>query len=193
MKYTTAILHHPEFLRLQEQILELEKDRIYCRHDLTHLLDVCRMAWIMYLEDCRQNDKRKMSEEKDRFYVTGLLHDIGRAAQYETGEHHAPAGQRIAAGILNDISYPQEWMEETLQIVGEHHGRTRENGSAPVLAERKIHMTECHGEKSPFIVEMRTMADYIRKADHLSRNCFCCRAADTCKWKEEERNQTVYC
>ena len=213
MKFTEKLLKHPEFLRLQKRVQQMEQDRMYCHHELSHALDVCRMAWMMYLEDawsvyrkeCRQKtepqtpvsgaennveiagqmvaDRRKnevayaedtflntdnMQEKKDQFYVTGLLHDIGRVTQYETGEHHSVAGVRIAEKILTEIGYPSAWMRETLQIVGVHHGRKEAEG------------------------EPYTMEYYIRRADHLSRNCFCCEASDSCKWRKEERNQTIF-
>ena len=69
--------------------------------------------------------------------------------------------------LLSDIGYPSEWMSETLQIVGVHHGREEENAETGV------------------------MEYYIRRADHLSRNCILCEAADSCKWSDEERNQTI--
>lgn len=200
MKFTEKLLKHPEFLRLQKRVQQMEQERIYCHHELSHALDVCRMAWMMYLEDQMQenfrygsdtewkqdsgwnvvsksrsetaacvteNRKMDICEKKDQFYVTGLLHDIGRVAQYETGEHHSEAGVRIAKQLLAEIEYPSEWMAETLQIVGVHHGREEEKE------------------------ESGTMEYYIRRADHLSRNCFCCEAADSCKWSDEERNQTI--
>lgn len=213
MKFTEKLLRHPEFLQLQKRVQEMEQDRMYCHHELSHALDVCRMAWMMYLEDeykmhlkerwqkketeshvsepknnaetagQRETDLQKddadhvevsylnadnMLAKKDQFYVTGLLHDIGRVAQYETGEHHSVAGVRIAEKLLTEIEYPSEWTKETLQIVGVHHGREDEEGVA------------------------YTMEYYIRRADHLSRNCFFCEASDSCKWKKEERNQTIY-
>lgn len=174
MKFTEKLLKHPEFLRLQKRVEQIEQDRIYCHHELSHALDVCRMAWMMYLEDQMQEkfesgleDSVNLQEKKDQFYVTGLLHDIGRVAQYETGEHHSEAGMRIAKQLLSEIGYPEEWMSETLQIVGVHHGREEENAETGV------------------------MEYYIRRADHLSRNCFLCEAADSCKWSDEERNQTI--
>ena len=169
MKYTEKILEHPGFLEIQKKITQCERERIYCHHEIEHALDVCRMAWIMYLEAHadQRTEPSVLEEEKDRFYVTGLLHDIGRACQYETGEHHASAGKNIAQQILTEIGYPKDWLEETLCIVGAHHGRdgfSRENDS---------------------------MGYYIQKADHLSRNCFLCEASDSCKWKDEERNLTI--
>ena len=211
MKFTEKLLKHPEFLRLQKRVQQIEQNRIYCHHELSHALDVCRMAWMMCLEDQMQEKLRSESEidlknsydresvlesgkritkernaectddickkkqgsvnlqeKKDQIYVTGLLHDIGRVAQYETGEHHSEAGMRIAKQLLSEIGYPAEWMSETLQIVGVHHGREEEKD------------------------ESGTMEYYIRRADHLSRNCFLCEAADSCKWSDEERNQTIF-
>ena len=54
MKFTEKLLKHPEFLRLQKRVQQIEQDRIYCHHELSHALDVCRMAWMMYLEDQMQ-------------------------------------------------------------------------------------------------------------------------------------------
>ena len=51
MKFAEKLLKHPEFLQLQKRVQEMEQDRIYCHHELSHALDVCRMAWMMYLED----------------------------------------------------------------------------------------------------------------------------------------------
>ena len=207
MKFTEKLLKHPDFLQLQKRVQEMEQDRMYCHHELSHALDVCRMAWMMYLEDeykrhlkehwqksdtktqvCVEPDGQNIADmrknstdsvektllcpddmltKKDQFYVTGLLHDIGRVAQYETGEHHSIAGVRIAEKLLTEIGYPDEWKKETLQIVGVHHGREENEG------------------------ELYTMEYYIRRADHLSRNCFFCEASDSCKWKKEDRNQTI--
>ena len=146
MKFAEKLLKHPEFLQLQKRVQEMEQDRIYCHHELSHALDVCRMAWMMYLEDEYKTHLKEyraeiagqyitdlqtddadhtekpylnadnMLAKKDQFYVTGLLHDIGRVAQYETGEHHSVAGVRIAEKLLTEIEYPSEWMRETLQM-----------------------------------------------------------------------------
>lgn len=170
MKYTENLLKQPAFLQWQAEIQSYEQDRIYCKHDLAHALDVCRIAWILYLEYRLSLDGNEMgSWEKDRFYVTGLLHDVGRVFQYRNGEHHSSAGVRMAEQILREIGYPSEWMEETLRIIGSHQGRS-------TLQEMP-----------------KNMEYFLRRADHLSRNCFCCAAADSCKWKEQERNQTIRC
>ena len=172
MNYVDAILRHPEYIRIQKRISSLEKERIYCHHEIEHALDVARMAWIYYLEDCCKKRKipENMEEQKEMLYVCALLHDIGRASQYEEGIHHSRAGQKIAGKILEDISYPRDKKEAVLHIISGHH--TGSEGS-----------TE----------ECCTLKDYICRADHESRLCFWCSASDTCKWNEEERNRTLGC
>lgn len=169
MKYTERLLKNELFVQTQQEIKQHEEDRIYCHHELEHGLDVCRIAWILYLEQCLEKEASEIKWQKDQFYVTGLLHDIGRARQYAAGEHHSIAGVKLAKEILAQIDYPAEWTEEALQIIGEHHGREKKNP------------------------DKERIGYYIERADHLSRNCFCCAAADTCKWSETERNQTILC
>lgn len=187
MKYTEKILEHPGFQCIQKEITEWERERIYCHHEMSHALDVCRMAWILYLELCAEHqwEEIRTEEIKDRIYVTGLLHDIGRAAQYETGEHHSSAGEKIAEQILTEIDFPREWKNDVLDTITAHHGRNNrgsQKGGVGFLAEQVTGL------------ETAELITYcIQRADHLSRNCFCCEAAETCKWKEEERNQTVVC
>lgn len=212
------------FQQVQREIREDEADRIYCRHELEHGLDVCRIAWIMYLEavtsgnsaetrhtgfsggylkagktrmsdslpdygkkdlpdygneekgcrraDCEENPDcgpEPWEEIKDRFYVTGLLHDIGRSLQYRTGEHHSAAGAALAEQILREIDYPEDRIRETADFIQDHHGRQN------------------------IYTDQNSIGYYIERADQFSRNCFCCTAADTCKWEDEERNQTIRC
>ena len=56
--------------------------------------------------------------------MTGLLHDIGRASQYQTGEHHAAAGARLAEEILEQVGYPEAWKQETVSAIRAHCGQT---------------------------------------------------------------------
>jgi uncharacterized protein len=196
MKYTEKLLKHPEFLQIQEEITQWERERTFCHHEMAHSLDVCRMAWIMYLEDFwnpqkqpflldetsigasedTMDDNQQMEAVKDAIYLSGLLHDIGRAAQYAHGVHHAVAGGEIAHRILTDISCPDTWTRQIEKIISGHNGNRKDNkdltnGSFEDMWEQ-IHC-------------------YIRRADHLSRNCFLCQAVNECKWEKNERNQTV--
>ena len=47
MQRIQAILSHPLFCESLHKIQELERDRIYCKHGLPHLLDVARIASLM--------------------------------------------------------------------------------------------------------------------------------------------------
>src|SRR5699024_6500910 len=95
MERVNKILKHPIFLREQQRIKAFEKNRIDCGHQSEHLLDVARIGWIMILEE-------KQNIEKSVFYAAALLHDIGRAVQYETGEPHQLAGILLAGQVLED-------------------------------------------------------------------------------------------
>lgn len=170
MIYVQRLLEHSEFRQLQREIEIEETDRIYCRHGFSHSLDVCRIAWILFLEEnggLTDPEGTDLSVWKERIYLTGLLHDIGRTAQYRTGEHHAEAGRRIAARMLQDIECPAEWRDEILSVVELHFGRDSSR------------------------MQPGSLGDYICRADHLSRNCFLCDASDTCKWKESEKNKGI--
>jgi len=177
MKYTDRLLKNERFLQIQRDIRTDETDRIYCHHELEHGLDVCRIAWIMYLEDVvsegmisdttdAESDSDR-EEIKDRIYVTGLLHDIGRSCQYRTGEHHAVSGAALAEQILRTIDYPENRISETVDFIRDHHGRQN------AYTDRSM------------------IGYYVERADQLSRNCFCCPAAATCKWSDAERNRTI--
>lgn len=50
--------------------MKKKKDRIFCGHDMGHLLDVARLAWIFNLE-------ANQEISKERIYAAALLHDIG--------------------------------------------------------------------------------------------------------------------
>ena len=75
MKYVEALLKNDMYLETLAQIQTAETDRIFCRHDFSHLLEVCRIAYIMNLE-------HNFGLEKEMIYLCGLLHDIGRAQEY---------------------------------------------------------------------------------------------------------------
>ena len=46
MDRVNAILKHKTYRKYYDQIEKIEKDRIFCRHQMPHLLDVARIAYI---------------------------------------------------------------------------------------------------------------------------------------------------
>ena len=46
MERVDAILRHPTFTAALAELHEQERERIFCRHGLEHLLDVARLMYI---------------------------------------------------------------------------------------------------------------------------------------------------
>lgn len=76
-----------------EKITRLETDRIYCKHDMHHFLEVARIA-------VRRNQEQQLGFNQEILYAVALLHDIGRWVEYEDGTDHAAASARLAEPIL---------------------------------------------------------------------------------------------
>lgn len=113
MQRIQAILSHPLFRESLHKIQELERERIYCKHGLPHLLDVARIASLMAVD-------RQLDLPRDVIYAAALLHDIGRLQQYLTGEDHAAAGMRTAQEILRDTAFSASEQQAILQAVSKH-------------------------------------------------------------------------
>lgn len=114
------ILKDERYLKLLSDVEELEKNRIFCKHDISHSMDVARIATIIWLEDGKAKELKR-----DIIYATGLLHDIGRAVEYKEGRPHDEASAEIAAEILPDCGYlPSEISEISQAIIG-HRGRNQ--------------------------------------------------------------------
>lgn len=114
------ILKDKRYRNLLNEIEILEKDRKFCKHDISHFMDVARIATIIWLEDGKAKELKR-----DIIYAAGLLHDIGRAVEYKDGMSHDEASAEIAAEILPDCGYlPSEISEISRAIIG-HSGRNQ--------------------------------------------------------------------
>ena len=74
MERVNRILKNHTYQDCLQQIYRLEAGRIFCGHDMTHFLDVARLAYIFNLEE-------NLQIEKERIYAAALLHDVGRHIQ----------------------------------------------------------------------------------------------------------------
>ena len=101
MKRIDEILEHEVFQKQLSDINEAEKNRMFCNHDMEHLMDVARIAWILNLED-------GIGLDRELVYATALLHDIGKGRQYKEGISHEIAGGEIAQTILKDCGFTEE-------------------------------------------------------------------------------------
>lgn len=152
-----CILLNDEYISHLKKIEAAEQDRKFCRHNLTHFLDVSRIAWIMNLEE-------NLDLNKEIVYGTGLLHDIGRWQEYETGIDHAIASANLAESILDRCGFTQEEKEMITNAIENH---------------RSLKATD-------------DLSRIIYKADKVSRPCFNCPSIGDCKRFQNNEKPTFY-
>jgi len=163
MERVNAVLKHPEFCNRLRKIAELERDRVFCGHGLEHMLDVARIAYIQSLEIGNREFKWGIKGAsnpgviKELIYAAALLHDIGRARQYEDGTPHEQESARIAAKILPECRFD-------------------ENETSLILDAILSHRAKSDGEIEGF-------AGLMCRADMLSRRCYDCAVSKDCKWE----------
>lgn len=151
------ILQNAQYKEEFNKILQYEQKRIFCRHTMEHFLDVARIMYILSLEE-------QVQISKDLIYATALLHDIGRAQEYENGIPHEEASIPIARSVLNNCNYSQEEIQLITDAIESH---------------REITSTD------------NILSTYLYRADKLSRNCFSCPASEKCHWPDHKKNSTV--
>lgn len=162
MPYVARVLKDEQYLERLSRLEELEADRRFCRHDLTHFMDVARLAWIRDLEE-------KGGLDREMIYLYALLHDMGRVEEYEQGISHAQASAAYAGEIFSKIGYPKERADVICGAILGHRGGALAKRTADGTAER--------------------FAELTAWADHASRMCFRCPAQAECNWAEERRNR----
>lgn len=158
MLLVESIRLHPLYIEWSKRLMAAERSRRFCLHQISHQLDVARIAYIRALE-------RKMSFRKEVIYAAALLHDIGKAVQYEEGEPHEIAGARIATDILNDIPGFSA-LEKTAIVAAIAQHRRYSDDSSP-------------------------LGKLLFEADKASRPCFACPMREECSWSAEKQNQGV--
>ncbi len=107
------IMANSIFIQCMSEIEQAEKNRIFCRHDFGHSLDVARICYIMSLE-------RNLGFDKEIIYATALLHDIGRSAEYRENCSHHQAGARLAEGILKDAGFTDDEISQICMAIKQH-------------------------------------------------------------------------
>jgi len=155
MERVNLIIEHPLFVEQLKKVKEFEKNRIFCGHDMTHFLDVARIGYILALEE-----RYAMPfgyDLKEIFYAAAMLHDIGRAGQYEDGTAHEVESTRLSETILPDCGFSSGESELILDAILSH--RTKSENKRDGISE------------------------YLYRADKLSRNCIDCLGIEQCDWK----------
>ena len=121
MDRINQILRHPFFKKYMEANAVNEKNRVFCRHDMSHVLDVARIAYILNIEEAHHLSR-------DMIYGAALLHDIGRHVQYETGEKHAYVSAGLAPEILKECDFSEEEVEKIVSAIYTHSDKSQMDG-----------------------------------------------------------------
>lgn len=167
MKRVNQIWNHPLYQENFRLLLTQEADRKFCRHGLDHCLDVARLICLYEWEAGRKPDR-------ELIYGAALLHDLGRAWEYQNGTPHEEAGQQLAVRILPDCGYTQEEQRQILEAIGNH----RRQGSR----QEAYDSGRAAGPG---------LAALLARADKESRCCFACPAEPECRWAEEKKNKKI--
>ena len=167
MERVNEILSHPLYQEYYEKLEKIEEDRIFCRHQMSHLLDVARIAYI-------QNLEQNLGFSKEVIYAAAILHDIGKCEQYENKTPHEIAGENVARKILLDLN--EQWTnQEELHFT--------EDEVTMILSAIRNHRREADAKN--------VLDQLLYVSDKLSRNCFTCPAEAQCNWSEEKKNRGV--
>lgn len=156
MDRVNQIWKHPLYQTELHKLQLLEADREFCKHTPEHFLDVARLAYIRALEE-------NYPVSKELIYCTALLHDIGRARQYEDGTPHDEAGAVIAEQILKELGFSPEEIQAIVSAIRGHRVETNQT----------------------------ILGQLIYRADKKSRNCFSCKAEPECYWSPAKKNMTI--
>ncbi len=130
MRRVNALLRHPAFTETLSELEALERERIFCRHGLSHLLDVARIMWIQALE-------QGLSLDKETVYAAALLHALGRVAQLRQGVPHEEASAALAVAILPECGYTAAETAAISDAILSHRGSG--GGGATSILGRLLH------------------------------------------------------
>ncbi len=158
MERINRILEDDRYRRYVLEIEKHESERPFCRHDMSHFLSVSRIAYIMGLESGAGIDKAV-------YYACGLLHDIGRFVQYETGEDHALVSVRLARPILISAGFGKADVEAVCAAIAKHRKETP---------------------------DANALESIVYRADKASRPCFSCPSKALCKNDNQKQQPLTY-
>lgn len=162
MKRIEALWQNRIYRNYYQRLQEEERERLFCRHDMQHFLDVARIAYIINME-------QHMGIAKDVIYAAALLHDMGRVKEYDSGMPHALASVTMANEILATL--PKE--------------------AAFTEIEKKTIFSAIATHQKNDGTRDEPLAMVLQKADRLSRPCYLCRSRSQCKWPNEKMNMTI--
>ncbi len=121
-----AIINDHFYIECLAKNADREKERRFCRHDYRHMDEVARVSYNILLDSGGLAEIAVSGElsgsdvTREVVYAAGLLHDIARWVQYDTGEDHALAGARLARGTLARAGFDAREKAVVLRAIREH-------------------------------------------------------------------------
>lgn len=119
MDKINRIYNNKKYKEYLKKLETLEKDRVFCRHNMEHFLDVARITYIQVLE-------QKLDYSKEVIYAIALLHDIGRVLEYEKGIPHNEASVIIAKEVLADNLFSEDEVTLILNGINDHRKESKD-------------------------------------------------------------------
>lgn len=157
LKRISLVVKDEKFLSLIKKIEQDEKNRKFCKHDFKHLVKTAEICYTLSYE-------YNLNIKKDIIYATSLMHDLGRAVEYETGISHEEYSSGFAKEILSRCNFRNDEIKQICDVINSH--RTK-------------------------ISNLNTFSNIFYMADKFSRNCPECSAYDECYWSEEDKSHTT--
>ena len=117
------IINHPLFRENLAKIKQKELNRLYCRHDLEHLLAVARLGYIINLEE-------GLKVEPTLIYAAALLHDLGKA---QDSADHAQRSGELAAVILPQCGFSGADTAQIIAAIKAHRQASDQGALAYIL------------------------------------------------------------
>jgi len=129
MKRIQDIYTHPLFIKHMRQNATTEAGRAFCKHDLSHALDVARISYI-------QNLEADLGFSKEMIYAAALLHDITKWKQHLEGVPHNESAIEPATHILQDCGFSETEITAICEAILHHRDSVSDERSFPALLYR---------------------------------------------------------
>lgn len=113
MERINRILACSDYQKYLNQNDLAEAKRRFCHHNMSHFLDVARIACIL-------NKEEDYEQSREVIYAAALLHDIGRWKQYEDGTPHEIASTELAPEILSESGFDGGESSVILEAIKNH-------------------------------------------------------------------------
>lgn len=113
MDRVNEIIFNETYKEALSKLNKFEENRVFCKHNIEHFLDLARIAYIEVLE-------KGLNYNKEVIYAIALLHDIGRVLEYENKTPHNKGSVIMAKDILKEIGFSGEEKSIIMKCIESH-------------------------------------------------------------------------